>query len=105
MPAGHHLDSDSTLLPLPKSAITWFGGIFARLREQCLLGCWTILQGSVMRPILFTCYIKPLGAISRKQGLGLHMYADDAQVYISFKPVGGCEIATELIEACVTEIR
>ena len=31
MPAGHHSDSDSTLLPLPKSAITWFGGIFARL--------------------------------------------------------------------------
>ena len=31
MPDGHHSDSDSTLLPLPKSAITWFGGIFARL--------------------------------------------------------------------------
>ena len=31
MPAGHHSDSDSTLFPLPKSAITWFGGIFARL--------------------------------------------------------------------------
>ena len=30
MPAGHHSDSDYTLLPLPKSAITWFGGIFAR---------------------------------------------------------------------------
>ena len=26
MPYGHHLDSDSTLLPLTKSAITWFGG-------------------------------------------------------------------------------
>ena len=31
MPAGHHSDSDSTLLPLPKSALTWFGGIFAML--------------------------------------------------------------------------
>ena len=31
MPAGHHSDSDYTLLPLPKSAITWLGGIFARL--------------------------------------------------------------------------
>ena len=29
--AGHHPDSDSTLLSLLKSAITWFGGIFARL--------------------------------------------------------------------------
>ena len=31
MPAWHHADSDSTVLPLPKSVITWFGGIFARL--------------------------------------------------------------------------
>ena len=31
MPAGHHSNSDSTLLHLPKSSITWFGGIFARL--------------------------------------------------------------------------
>ena len=45
MPAGHHSDSDSTLLPLPKSAITWFGGIFARLRGKCLLGCWTRKRG------------------------------------------------------------
>ena len=29
--AGHHSDSDSTLLPLPKSGTTWFGDIFARL--------------------------------------------------------------------------
>ena len=31
MPAGYHSDSDYTLLPLPQSSITWFGGIFARL--------------------------------------------------------------------------
>ena len=37
MPAGQYSDSDSTLLPLPKSAITLFGGIFARLRGKCLL--------------------------------------------------------------------
>ena len=33
------------------------------------------------------------------------MYAGDTQLYISFKPVGGCELATERIEACVTEMR
>ena len=38
MSAGHHSDSDSTLLPLPKSTITWFGGIFARSSEKCPLG-------------------------------------------------------------------
>ena len=33
------------------------------------------------------------------------MYADDTQLYISIKPVSGCELSTELIEACVTEMR
>ena len=31
MPARHHADPDSTPLPVPKSAITCLGGIFARL--------------------------------------------------------------------------
>ena len=38
MPAGHHSDSDSTLLPLPKSSITWFGGIFCKVTPS---GCCT----------------------------------------------------------------
>ena len=59
MPAGHHSDYDSTLLPLPKSAITWFGGIFVRLRGKCLLGCWTTRGGedvgSIVESILDKC--------------------------------------------------
>ena len=59
----------------------------------------------MLGPILFTCYTKPLGAIARKRGLGLqHMHADDTQLYISFKPMGGCKLATERVEACVTEM-
>ena len=61
-------------------------------------------QGSVLGPILFTCYTKPLGAITRECGLPLHMYADDMQLYIAFKPVGGGELATEWVEACVDEM-
>ena len=54
MPAGHHSDSDSTLLPLPKSAKTWFGGIFARLREKYLLGCWTNFRASHVTDFTFS---------------------------------------------------
>ena len=50
------------------------------------------------------CYTKPLGAIARERGLSLHMYADDTQLYIAFKPVDGGELATERVEACVDEM-
>ena len=61
MPAGHHSDSDSTLLPLPKSAITWFGGIFARLPPLAagLIACtalwsWLILLIVVKCGVIIT---------------------------------------------------
>ena len=43
-------------------------------------------------------------SIDRERGLSLHMYADDTQLYIAFKPVGGGELATERVEACVDEM-
>ena len=33
------------------------------------------------------------------------MFADDTQLYISFKHVGGCGLAKERIEDCVTDMR
>ena len=53
MPAGHHSDSDSTLLPLPKSPITWFMGIFARL-PPLAAGLHTILR-RLKPPKCFFC--------------------------------------------------
>ena len=71
--------------------------------SECDLIYW-VPQRSVLGPILFTCYTKPLGAIARERGLSLHMYANDTQLYIAFKPVGGGELATERVDACVDEI-
>ena len=67
----------------PKQAIT----INKTPSSECDL-IYGIPQESVLGPILFTCYAKPLGAIAHERGLS-HMYADDTQLYIAFKPVGG----------------
>ena len=62
-------------------------------------------QGSVLGPVVFTCYIKPLGDIARKYGLELHIYADDTQLYLAFKPMEGEEQAIERVQACIAEMR
>ena len=51
-------------------------------------------------------YAKPLGAIIRQHGLSYHFYAEDTQLYISFKPKEDGVKAQSLsrIENCLTDI-
>ena len=65
-----------------------------------------VSQGSVLGPKKYTMYSKPLGAIIRRFGLCYHIYADDTQLYILFKPKDGAAQtdSLELIERCLTDI-
>ena len=64
-------------------------------------------QGSVIWLILFTLYIHPLGSICIRHDINYHLYADDQQIYLSFKPVksGDKENSIRRLEACIAEIR
>ena len=66
-------------------------------------------QGSVLGPILFTLYTCLLSQICAKHVL-YHLYADDQQIYLSFKPgPAGAQSAQDdcilQIERCIEEIR
>ena len=43
-------------------------------------------QRSILGPILFTLYTTPPGKICTKHGVTYHLYADDQQLYLAFKP-------------------
>lgn len=62
-------------------------------------------HGSILGPILFSPYMLPLvRIISHFSGVSYHCYADDIQIYLSFKPdnVSCLSILTECFTAINT---
>ena len=67
---------------------------------------FSVPQGSVLAPKFYTMYTKPVGLICKKYGLLHHFYADDSQLYISFKPIDNLSKRETLrrVEMCLCEI-
>ena len=63
-----------------------------------------VSQGSVLGPILYLLNTAPLVEIMRSHGLDYHFYADDTQLYISFKDcdvdVARLRVANSVADIC-----
>ena len=61
-------------------------------------------QGSVLGPILFTIYIKPLSAIIDSHSIIHHSFADDLQLQMSAPPDRISELLHS-IQSCISDVK
>ena len=79
------------------SCLSWFS-LYLNLRKHAvspkdIISSYSTLssgvpQRSVLGSLLFTLYTTPLGSVISRNFLKYHLYADDTQLYISFKSAG-----------------
>ena len=65
-----------------------------------------IPQGSVLMPILFGIYLRPLYGILFRHAVKYHDYADDTQIYdlFCFTGTDGTQSAVQTLEACLVDV-
>ena len=95
------------------TCLQWFASYLANRQQSVLVkGCesskievtYGVPQGSVLGPVSFNLYTTPIANIMIDHSMPYHVYADDTQLYMSFR-IGSHSTAAAKIEKCVSEIK
>ena len=106
-------------LHITREALTWIASYLTDRRQSVVLSDShseeTLLetgvpQGSVLGPLLFTLYVRPLQRIIDTHGIKRHHYADDSQLYVRLNMAssdGADHFAEDLakMERCLEDVR
>ena len=98
------------------TVLKWFGSYLSGRVQAVKIGsvlsaflnlAFGVPQGSVLGPILFVLYTSPISSIVDRHGLKFHLYADDTQLYIAFKPKDPVSRTSAIasVEACANDLR
>jgi hypothetical protein len=98
------------------TALQWFTSYLSKRTQQVKVDGVTsekinlntgVPQGSCLGPVLFTAYVADLFRIIQKHLIDAHGYADDHQLYLSFRPSPTTNQldAVTAMEKCVSELR
>ena len=73
------------------------------MSTDCALKCG-IPQWSMLSPILYYIYTKPIGDIIARHKMQYHCYADDTQIYTTVERDECIVAAQSKVEACAAEV-